>query len=309
MESIEILGNGTYLPNQIIDNNYFNNKFSLEDEWIYKRTGIKIRYWENKKNITQMAIEAVKNVIEKTKLDVQMIDCIIVCSTSTDKIMPGISFEIQKEFDIKKCICMDLLAGCSGYVNAFDIARKYLALGDIKYALLVGVEKLSDYIDYDDINTSILLGDGAGATILTTSKESKLYSKNIESLGQYSELLTCSAKTKLYMDGKKIYKFGTTKTVDNINILLEKINLTIADIKYIVPHQSNIKILDAMCKRLGISKEKMYINLETVGNTFCASIPIALDEMFNKNILQPKDKIIIIGYGGGLNLGSILIEI
>lgn len=111
------------------------------------------------------------------------------------------------------------------------------------------------------------------------------------------------------MDGKNIYKFGTVKTVENIKTLLEKSNISIDDIKYIVPHQSNIKILEAMCKRLNIEKEKMYINLENMGNTFCASIPIALDEMYNKNLLQPKDKIIMIGYGGGLNLGSILLEI
>ena len=111
------------------------------------------------------------------------------------------------------------------------------------------------------------------------------------------------------MDGKNIYKFGTIKTVENIKTLLEKNNISIDDIKYIVPHQSNIKILEAMCKRLNIEKEKMYINLESIGNTFCASIPIALDEMLNKNLLQPKDKIVMIGYGGGLNLGSILLEI
>ncbi len=309
MNSIEIVGNGTYLPKQVINNNYFNNKFSLEENWIYKRTGIKNRYWENEKDITHMAIEAVKNAINKANIDAQEIDCIIACSTSTDKIMPGVSFEIQKEFDIKKCMCIDLLAGCSGYINAFDIARKYICLGEIKCAVIVGVEKVSEFLNYDDINTSIILGDGAGATILRKSKSDKMYSQNIESIGQHGEFLTCSYKEKLYMDGKNIYKFGTVKTVENINNLLTANKLTIDDIKYIVPHQSNIKILEAMCKRLNINKEKMYINLENIGNTFCASIPIALEEMYNKNLLQPKDKIVMLGYGGGLNLGSILLEI
>lgn len=309
MKSIEIIGNGTYKPKQIIDNNYFNNKFSLEENWVYKRTGIKTRYWENEKNITQMAIEASKNAISNVKIDFQEIDCIIACSTSTDKIMPGVSFEIQKEFDIKKCMCIDLLAGCSGYINAFDIARKYIALEEINCALIVGVEKVSEFLNYEDINTSIILGDGAGATILKSCDKEKMYRQNIESIGQDGDFLTCSYKDKLYMDGKNIYKFGTVKTVDNINKLLEANGLTIDDIKYIVPHQSNIRILEAMCKRLNIGKEKMYINLENIGNTFCASIPIALDEMFNKNLLKSKDKIIMLGYGGGLNLGSILLEI
>lgn len=309
MRTIEIVGNGVYLPKQSIDNNYLNNMFSLEEGWIYKRTGIKTRYWEDEKDITQMAVEAVKDAVNKSKIDVQDIDCIIVCSTSTTKIMPGISFEIQKEFNIKKCMCLDLLAGCSGYANAFDIARKYIVLGEVNCALIVGVEKLSDFIDMNDADTAILLGDGAGTTIIKSCNEDKMYSQNIESIGQYSNLLTCNANEKIHMDGKQIYKFGTTKTVDNIKQLLINNNLTIDDIKYIIPHQSNIRILEAICRRLETSIDKMYINLENIGNTFCASIPIALDEMYNKNLLKPKDKVIIIGYGGGLNLGSILLEI
>ena len=309
MKSIEIVGNGTYLPKQLIDNNYFNNKFSLKDDWIYKRTGIKTRYWENEKDVTQMAISAVKDAINNSNIDVQQIDCIIACSTTTDKIMPGVSFEIQKEFDIKKCMCIDLLAGCSGYINAFDIARKYICLNEIECALVVAVEKVSEFLNYEDINTSIILGDGAAATILKSSKETKLYSQKIESIGQEGHLLTCSYKNKLYMDGKSIYKFAVTKTIDNINDLLKNNNLTLDDIDYIVPHQSNIRIMEAIVKRLNIPKEKMYINLETIGNTFCASIPIALNEMYKQNLLKPKDKIIMIGYGGGLNLGSILLEI
>lgn len=309
MKTIEIISNGIYLPKQIINNDYLNNMFSLAEGWIYKRTGIKTRYWEDEKNITQMAVEATKDAIQKSKIDVQDIDCIIVCSTSTNKIMPGISFEIQKEFDIKKCMCLDLLAGCSGYANAFDIARKYIALGEVNCALIVGVEKLSDFLNMDDVDTAILLGDGAGATIIKACYEDKIYSQNIESIGQYSNLLTCTSNEKIYMDGKQIYKFGTTKTVDNIKQLLSSNNLTMNDIKYIIPHQSNIRILEAICKRLEISIDKMYINLENIGNTFCASIPIALNEMYNKNLLKPKDKVIIIGYGGGLNLGSILLEI
>ena len=309
MKSIEILGNGIYLPKQIIDNDYFNSKFNLDENWIYKRTGIKARYWENELDITQMAVEAVKDAITKTNIDIQQIDCIIACSTSTDKIMPGVSFEIQKEFDIKKCMCIDLLAGCSGYINAFDIARKYICLEEINCALIVGVEKVSEFLNYEDINTSIILGDGAGATILKSTDKYKLYSQHIESIGQDGHYLTCSYNNKLYMDGKNIYKFGVTKTVDNIKALLNKNNLSIEDIKYIIPHQSNIRILEAMCKNLNISKDKMYINLENIGNTFCASIPIALSEMTDKGLLQPKDKIIMIGYGGGLNLGSVLLEI
>ena len=225
-----------------------------------------------------------------SKIDIQKVDLIIVATTSTKKIMPGISFIVQKAFNIQKCRCIDVLAGCSGYINAFDIARKYIITEDCNCALVIGVEKLSECIDKNDINIVSLLGDGASASILEPTKSQKLYYSNIESIGQ-------------------VYRFGITKPIENINELLRKSNLTLKDIKYIVPHQSNLKMLKRICKELNIEEQKMYINIQNVGNTFCASIPIALTEMFEKDLLKSGDKIILIGYGGGVNLGSILLEI
>lgn len=309
MNCIEIIGNGIYLPKREVLNSEFNEKFKLDSDWIYKRTGIEKRYYVEKETIENMAVKASLEAIKNSKIDKENIDIIVVATTSTEKIMPGISFEIQKRLDIKKCMCLDVLAGCSGYINAFDIVRKYIALGEAKTGLVIGVEEISKYLDYEDINTAILLGDGAGATIIQGTEEKKIYSQYIESIAQDGDILTCHNNEKLYMDGKKIYKYGITKTVENIEKLLEKTNEKLDNIKYIVPHQSNIRILENMAKRLNISFDKMYTNLKNVGNTFCASIPIALNEMYEKNLLKKGDKIILIGYGGGLNLGSILIEI
>lgn len=309
MDSIKILANGSYLPKNKIDNNFLNNKFNLNEDWIYKRTGIKNRFYAIEESVTYMAIEAAKSAIEKVQIDVQNIGMIIVASTTTDKLMPGISFEVQKAFGIKRCICTDLLAGCSGYINAFDIVRKYIALGEIEYGLVIGVERLSKFLDEEDVNTTVLLGDGAGATLVGKSTDNKLYLSNIESDGSNGDMLTCSFDNKIEMDGKRIYKFGTTKTVENILELLEKADMDLTNIKYIVPHQSNARMLNSMCEKLGIDKSKMYNQLENIGNTFCASIPIALREMFDKNLIKENDKLILIGYGGGLNLGSILLEV
>ena len=171
------------------------------------------------------------------------------------------------------------------------------------------MEKLSECIDKNDINIVSLLGDGASASILGPTKSQKLYYSNIESIGQIADILTYEIPEKIYMDGKQVYRFGTTKPIENINELLRKSNLTLKDIKYIVPHQSNLKMLKRICKELNIEEQKMYINIQNVGNTFCASIPIALTEMFEKDLLKSGDKIILIGYGGGVNLGSILLEI
>ena len=191
------------------------------------------------------------------------------------------------------------------------LAPEIASIASVGYgfaALVIGVEKLSKVLDKNDINTAILLGDGAGATIGTKAKN-KLYDKNIESIGKYGDLLTCKEKSKIYMDGKKVYKFATTKVSENIKKLLEKQKLKTHDIKLIIPHQSNVKIIESIAEKIGALPEQIYINLDHIGNTFNASIPIAIDEVINKKLLKDNDKIILAGYGGGLNLGSILIEI
>lgn len=309
MNSIKIVASGMYLPGKGIDNSFFNNKFKLDEDWIFKRTGINKRYWTDSESTSEMAIKAVKNLIETNdNVNLNNIGLIIVASTSFETTMPGISFEIQKEFNIDKCMCMDISAGCGGYINALDIARNYIELGEIKSALVIGAERLSKYIDKEDINTAILLGDGAGATLIEKS-ENKLYAKSIESIGKEGDILTCRENQKIYMEGKKIYKFGTIKVSDNINQLLKRENINIQDIKYIIPHQSNLRMMQSMADKIEAKKEQMYINISEVGNTFNASIPIALNQVIKNKLIKEKDKIMLVGYGGGLNLGSILIEI
>lgn len=298
-----------YLPGKEIYNNFFNDKFNLNENWIYKRTGIKKRYWAEDEKTSEIAIKSVENLIKTNEdINIKDIGLIIVASTSFEGTMPGISFEIQKTFNIKECMCMDISAGCSGYINAIDIAKKYLDLGEVKSALVVGVEKLSKFIDTEDINTAIILGDGAGATLLGKS-ENKQYAANIESIGQEGDILTSKENEKIYMDGKKIYKFGTIKVAENIKKLLEREELDITKVKYIIPHQSNTRIINSMAEKIGAKKGQIYVNIENVGNTFNASIPIALNEIMKNKLLKEKDKIMLVGYGGGLNLGSILIEI
>ncbi len=306
MKSIKIIATSKYLPNNKLENSFFDNKFNLDEDWIFKRTGIKNRFFTKEENIIDLAINAAKKIVEKIDFDVQKIGNIIVATTSSDRIMPGISFEVQKALNIKKCMCLDIFAGCSGFINAFDIARKNISFEETEYALVIGVENISKYLDFDDINTSILLGDGSGAVLIGKSEESKEYFSNIESCGQDGEILTCHNGEKLYMNGKAIYKYAVSKVTQNIEETLEFKNLKIENLRYIIPHQSNMKILESISKKLNITDGKMYSNLEKYGNTFCASIPIALDDIFEK--LKTGDKLVLVGYGGGLNLGSILIE-
>lgn len=180
--------------------------------------------------------------------------------------------------------------------------------GEVEYGIVIGADVLSKFTDENDINTKILLGDGAGATIIGKSNKEKKYFQNIVSEGQKGDILTCSSDENIFMDGKKVYKFGTTRPVDCTEELFKIAKEKKDDLKYIIPHQSNLKMMKSMCDKLGIGREKMYINIDRIGNTFNASIPIALNEMLDGNLLKEGDKIVLLGYGGGLNLGAIFLE-
>ena len=311
MKNIEIINSGSYLPKLEINNKQLEKELKLEEGYIEKRTGIEKRYYAKEETIEEMAKKAVQNLLEKnqSKDIIQQIGLIIVATTTPNYLMPGIANKIQKELQIENAICLDILAGCSGYINALDIARMYLATEKVEKALVIGVDKLSEYTEKQDVGTSIILSDGAGALLLSTMTKEKVYTSNIKAEIDENEILTCKVNEKIKMNGKEIYKYAVTNTVKNINELLDKSNEKLDNIKYIVPHQSNTKIMKSMMSRLKIDEGKMYMNIKDTGNTFCASIPIALNEMFEKNLLHEGDKIILIGYGGGLNTGSILLEI
>ena len=310
MKNIKIVATGSYLPSNKVDNTTIANELKITEEFIYKRTGIKTRYYSEDETIEEIAIKSVHNLIKNnSQVDIDKIDMIIVATTSTKLLMPGISYKIQEYFDVKNCMCLDILAGCSGFINAIDIARNYIAIEKTNKALVVGVDILSKITDKTDLSTSIILSDGAGAVLLEKTETDKQYESIITSEGQKGNLLVIESNENIKMDGKEIYKYAVTETVKNIKQLLKTSNIDINEIKYIVPHQSNIKIMNSIASRLKIDISKMYINIENVGNTFCASIPIAIDEMFEKNLLKEGDKIILLGYGGGLNTGSILMEV
>ena len=302
---MRIVASSSYLPSKKVLNEEIEKKLNLETNYIEKRTGIKQRYFVQNETIEEMSIKAIEKLINATKIDVQEIDMIIVATTTTNNLMPGISNYIQKYFDIKKCISFDILAGCNGYINALDIAQMYIKSGKVNKGIVVGVDILSKYTDEKDVGTAIILADGAGATLIEKSENE--YFSNIEAIPDKDDILTIKKEEKISMDGISVYKYAVTETVKNINQLLEIANEKIENIKYVVPHQSNLKIIKAISNRLGT--EKMYTNIQNVGNTFCASIPIVLEEMQKKNLLKTGEKIILLGYGGGLNTGSILLEI
>ena len=228
----------------------------------------------------------IKNTTTDTTKDIGLI---IVATTTPTQYMPGIANVIQKELNIQSCISFDVLAGCSGFINALDIAHKYLETSQIKKALVVGIEQLSKFVDEKDVSTAILLSDGVGGVLLEKTDEPKTYFSNIEATIDNNEILTCKDGQKISMKGKEIYRYAVTETVKNIEKLLNDANETLENIKYIIPHQSNLKIMKSIGTRLGESaKNKIYANINKKGNTFCASIPIALNEMFTSRIITKR---------------------
>lgn len=307
MNYIKLIDAKKYIPKKEILNGEIETKFGLKTGYLKRITGIEKRYY-SEIAIEEMALEAVRK-IGNNILDVDMI---IVATTSSNKIMPGISNYIQKELHISSCICMDILVGCGGFINAIDIVSTYIETGKIKKAIVVGVDLLSKIIDEKDLGTTAVLSDGAGAILIESTEKRKKYFSNIESSCDEKDILTYEIgknQNYIYMNGKEVYKYAVTKTVENVKGLLNMANEDISNIKYIIPHQSNLKIMKGIANRLGIDINKLYINIENVGNTFCASIPIAMADMKERGLLNSKDKVILLGYGGGLNTGSILIEI
>lgn len=305
---MKIIGSGMYLPHKEVKNKEIEKYLNLEQEYIEKRTGIKRRFFVENETIENMAYEASIVALKDAKIDKEKIDLIIVATTSTSLLMPGIANEVQRMLKIPDCICLDILAGCSGYINALDIAYLYISTNKAKNALVIGVEELSKYIDKQDKGTSILLADGAGSLIVSKDDEEN-FTSHICCTPDQNNCLSCKVEDKIRMQGTRIYKYAVTETVKNIEELKEITGFTWEDISYIIPHQSNQKILTGINNRLDLNPKKMYHNIEKIGNTFCASIPIAICEMRQKNLLQKGQNIILLGYGGGFNTGSVLWKI
>lgn len=309
MEAIQILSTGSYLPRKKIENEELERKWNLEKGYIQKRSGICSRFFCEEESLEDLAYYACMDCIQRSKLPREKIEGIIVASTTNITSMPGLSFRLQKRLSLPDGIlCLDISAGCSGYINGVDLARMYLGTKQKEHLLIVGVEYLSSVVAEKDYALKMLLADGAGAILLGRCEDEKVYQSEIQSKVEETSSLSYTFGGNLTMDGLSIYKYAVTEGSKIVQQMLKKAELTGKDLQWIVAHQSNLKIIEAIAKRLNLPQKKFYTNLQNVGNTFCASIPIALDEMEKKNLLKKGDKIMLLGYGGGLNTGCILLE-
>ncbi len=326
--AVEILSIGTYVPRNRVTNNALAEMYDIDtsDEWIRSHTGIGSRYFaEKNESCSDIAFEAAKNVIDKAGIDVDNLDCIIFASSTPDyKTFPASASILQERLGANNAGAFDLSQGCTGFIYALEMGRS-LILGGMKKILVVGAERLSSAINWEDRNTCILFGDGAGAALLsyTDKEDSSIIGSYLRSEGSGADSLqikkggskyplilgeSVTEDSFIHMDGRKVYNFAVRAVSDVIKLLMEKYNLAIDDLKYIVPHQANKRIIQAASKRLDISFNKFYLNIEEYANTSAATIPIALNEMEGKGLLEKGDLILTVGFGAGLAYGGNLIR-
>lgn len=325
MEVVSIKSFGAYAPSRIVSNDDLSKIVETNDEWIVERTGIKERRISEGEDTSSIAVKAATKALERANLTGEDIDLIIVATITPDKFTPSVACLVQKEIQAENAMAFDVSAACSGFIFGLQTAYSMMKVTEnFKNVLVIGVETLSKIMNWEDRSTCVLFGDGGGAVILSKEEGNDgikdFYSKSI---GKKGDCLVVNAMPvinpfikdnntnyqKISMNGGEVFKFATKVIVESINKILEKNSLTIEDIDYIVPHQANLRIIDYAARKLKVDSSKFYTNLERYGNTSSASIPLALNEMYEKNILKKGHKIILVGFGGGLTYGAVLIEL
>lgn len=319
MSNISVIGTGSYVPNNIITNDFLSTIVDTNDEWIRSRTGILERRISKGEDTIYMATESAKAAIKNANIDVKDLDLIIVATLTPDNFMPSTACSIQKNIGAINALCFDISAACSGFIYGLEIAYSMLKNSSRNKALIIGAENLSKIVNWKDRNTCVLFGDGAGAAILSKTQEEGILAFHSGSNGSKGENLTCEAlrannifngnnvfesNSFIKMNGKEIFKFAVGAMSETICNIQEKTKWDLNEVKYIISHQANSRIIEYTSKKLNVDKNKFYINLDKYGNTSAASIPIAMDEMNKKGLLNKEDKIILVGFGGGLTFGG-----
>lgn len=315
----KIIGTGGYLPKTVRTNTDLENMINTSNEWIISRTGIKERRIAlSNETAATMGFQAALCALKMAKINNNDIDLIIVATTSSSHAFPSSACIIQNMLKIKDVIAFDISAACSGFIYAISIAEQYIKNNKLKYALVIGTDILSRFLNNKDRSTLILFGDGAGAVVLSSSKKPGIISTNLHSNGKHGKLLLLkyshfdNLKTKdnvyITMKGNEIFKIAVNKLVMAINETLILNHINIKCINWFIPHQANIRIIKAIAKKLGIEMSKIITTLDYHGNTSAASIPLALDQAIRDGRIKKGNLILLEAFGGGLTWGSALIR-
>jgi 3-oxoacyl-[acyl-carrier-protein] synthase-3 len=312
-----ISGTGSYLPTKILTNAELERMVDTTDEWIFARTGIRERHIAASDEYTSdLGVAAAKKAIEAANIDVQDIDLLIVATTTPDRVFPSTACLIQNQLGIKNnSPAFDVQAVCSGFVYALSVADSMIKTGAAKTALVIGAETMSRITDWTDRSNCILWGDGAGAVILQASNEAGIITTHLHANGSYEKLLTVPAgvsrqegEKTIKMEGNAVFKMAVNTLDQIVDETLLANGMQKSDVDWLVPHQANIRILQATAKKLDMDLDKVVVTVDKHGNTSAASIPLALDTAVRDGRIKRGDVILMEAFGGGFTWGSALIK-
>ncbi len=321
MSYARITGTGSYLPEKILTNQDLESMVDTSDEWIRDRTGIRQRHIAGEREYTvDLAEKAARNAIEAAGISVADIDLVIVATTTPDRVFPSTACLLQQRLDIHGCAAFDVQAVCTGFVYALGVADQFFKAGTSKCALVVGAETLSRILDWTDRNTCVLFGDGAGAVVLQADEETGILSSHLHADGSYEHLLTVTYGVStgkreilegsggISMKGNEVFKMAVNTLGRIVDETLQHNKMQKSDIDWLVPHQANIRIINATAKKLSMSLDRVVVTVDKHGNTSAASVPLALDVAVRDGRIKKGETLMLEAFGGGFTWGSVLLQ-
>ncbi len=322
MRYSRIIGTGSALPEKVVTNHDLEKILDTSDTWIRERTGIcERRIAADDQTTCDLAEEACRQVFERTGIDPQSIDLVVVGTTTPDLIFPSTACLLQHRLGMTECGAFDVNAACSGFIYALSVADKFIRTGSIKRALVVGAETLTRMVDWSDRGTAVLFADGAGVVILEASDEPGILSTHIHANGGHADLLCAdvgvskgfkpgepNAGVKVFMTGNEVFKVAVRTLGRIVDETLEANNMEKSDIDWLIPHQANLRIIQATAKKLNMPMERVIVTVHKHGNTSSASVPLALDEAVTSGQVKRGENLLLEAFGGGFTWGSALIK-
>lgn len=321
MSYSRILGTGRYLPEKMVTNADMEKLVDTSDEWIRTRTGIERRHIAAEKETTcDLAEQAARRAMDAAGIGPEDLDLIVVGTTTPDQVFPNVGCLLQERFGIHDCPAFSLETACTGFIYALSIADKFVRLGDATHALVIGAETLTRLVDWQDRSTCVLFGDGAGAVILGPSEEPGILSSHLHADGNYKDLLYFpsgvsknfndwrAGNNYIQMKGNEVFRVAVKTLGGMVSEALSDAGIGSQDVDWLIPHQANLRIIEATAKRLKMSMDKVVVTVQDHANTSSASVPMALDVAVRDGRIQRGQTLLLESFGGGFTWGSVLLK-
>jgi 3-oxoacyl-[acyl-carrier-protein] synthase-3 len=314
-----ISGTGSYLPARVMENAEFAQRLDTNDAWIRERTGIERRHVaEESQASSDLALPAARNALAAAGVKAEELDLIVVATSTPDYIFPSTACQLQAKLGVKGCPAFDVQAVCTGFIYALATADGFIKNGTAKRALVVGAEVFSRILDWNDRGTCVLFGDGAGAVVLTADAKPGIHACRLHADGSQVDMLSVPGNVNrgritgspfLQMNGQGVFKFAVRVLEDSARETVAAGGMALEDVDWLIPHQANVRILEATAKKLGMPREKLAVTVDHHGNTSAASVPLALDEYVRAGKVRPGQRLLLQGVGGGFTWGSALVTL